>query len=797
MEIAENVLKAIERAKIYAAEKHLGFITPEIFLLALLECTEFYGAFRACDGNPKLLRKDLEDYIERYMEVSESETIDISFSFHQMLEYMESNAISSSAKEIKISHAINAMWNLQDCYAVYFMEKQEITKGELIEELIFTEDIEDYELFEDPGDMNDEFSEDFIVFGDGDSEDANDDFTGKFTVFGDDDFQDEEDAPANWKSFAPCLNDTLKDVNPLIGRAAELERTIQILCRKDKNNPLHIGEPGVGKTAITYGLVQLIRDGKVPEQLKGAKVFSLDLGGLLEGTKYRGDFEKRLKKALTHIGKETNPIIYIDEIHNLAGAGAVGEGSLDASNMLKPYLAAGKIRFIGATTYEEYKKYFEKNKSLIRRFQNVEIAEPTLEETEKILLGLKERYENFHGVTYPEEVIRYAVQMSAKHINERFLPDKAIDLIDEAGAYLKLHPEIQGEGAEEQNQESDEGKVKLVVTRDIINDVLTKICRVPIETVETEDTAGLATLEGRLKARVFGQDEAIAQVVNAVKFSKAGLLEENKPLASLLFVGPTGVGKTEIAKSLAEELGVKLIRFDMSEYGEKHAVAKLIGAPAGYVGYDEGGLLTEAVRKNPSAVVLLDEIEKAHEDIYNVLLQVMDYATLTDNQGRKADFRNVVVIMTSNAGASLLGKSGIGFGSPSQDSGVIMDTVKRTFQPEFRNRLNKIVLFRCMDDQMAAMVVDKKLKEVGEQLLKKNIQFTVDEEAKALVKKKGISPEFGAREVDRVIRNEVKTLFVDEMLFGSLTKGGKLHLTAQDGNFHTEATGTGDGSVSQ
>jgi ATP-dependent Clp protease ATP-binding subunit ClpA len=576
------------------------------------------------------------------------------------------------------------------------------------------------------------------------------------------------DDPANIKIFAPCLNDTLKDINPLIGREAELDRTIQILCRKEKNNPLHIGEPGVGKTAITYGLVELLRKGEVPDAIKGAKIYALDLGGMLAGTQYRGDFEKRFKRVLSEIGKEEKPIIYIDEIHNLSGAGAVGEGSFDASNMLKPYLSDGHIRFIGATTFEEYKKYFEKNKSLIRRFQNIEINEPSEEESTAILNGLKRKYEEYHGVRYSKGVIEYVVKMSSKYINERFLPDKAIDILDEAGAYRKLHPLSSG---------------SQIVDRSVINEILTGICRIPIETVETDDTEGLATLGERLSAQIFGQDDAVSQVVNAVKFSKAGLSEENKPLASLLFVGPTGVGKTEIAKTLAKELGVKLIRFDMSEYGEKHSVAKLIGSPAGYVGYEEGGILTEAVRRNPSSVLLLDEIEKAHADIYNVLLQVMDYATLTDNQGRKADFRNVVVIMTSNAGANRLGKSGIGFYSESQDNATLLDAVKHTFQPEFRNRLSKIVVFNSIDEKMAEKVVEKKLGELKQQLLLKKITFSADKKAKALVQRRGISQEFGPREVDRVIRNDVKTLFVDEMLFGKLKGGGKISLSVKDGEF--------------
>jgi ATP-dependent Clp protease ATP-binding subunit ClpA len=464
--------------------------------------------------------------------------------------------------------------------------------------------------------------------------------------------------------------------------------------------------------------------------------------------------------------QEEKPIVYIDEIHNIAGAGATSESSFDMSNMLKPYLAQGHIRFIGATTFAEYKKSIGKSRSLVRRFQTVNVDEPSKEDAVKILQGLGERYEAFHGVSYADDVFEYAVEVSSKFMNERFLPDKAIDLIDEAGAYRKLNPT-------EDN----------VVDKALIDEVLSKICNIPKQTVERDELNRLAELEGSIKKRVFGQNEAVANITNAVKFSKAGLNEENKPIASFLFVGPTGVGKTETAKALADELGVKLIRFDMSEYAEKHTVAKLIGSPAGYVGYEEGGLLTDAIRKTPYSVLLLDEIEKAHSDIYNILLQVMDYATLTDNQGNKADFKNVIIIMTSNAGASEMGKSVIGFGSEVINSDAIDEAVNKTFQPEFRNRLSRIVKFRGMDDEMALDIANKKLGQLADGLVKRNVELTFTENAVQLLKNKGITNRYGARELDRVISAEIKPLLVEELLFGKLKNGGKCSVDAKDSEF--------------
>ena len=740
MQVSDEVAGIINSAFSMAKSAHFEYVTPELVLYAACQNKTFAQAFENCGGKVKELDYNLRSYLEKYMEESPAgpgRNPEFSQGMGSVMSYAWLSAQGSGKDEVELPHIIHVMYELEESYAVYYMRAQGVERPELLQEMtiLYDERDEEWENTKD-------------------------------------DAEDDEDTQSGfWQQYATCLNDELEGVNPLIGREEELERTMQILCRKEKNNPLHIGEPGVGKTAITYGLARLLNEKQVPEPLLGAKIFALDLGSLLAGTQYRGDFEKRFKKVMDSIGNEDKPIVYIDEIHNIIGAGAVNGGSFDISNMLKPYLAAGHIRFIGATTYEEYKKHFEKSKSLVRRFQNIDIKEPTVLECIQILEGLKENYEEFHGVRYEDGVLDYAVEISDKFVNERYLPDKAIDLIDEAGAYRRMHP------LEQESQ---------TVSKELIDEILSKTCHIPKQVVESDETEALATLEERLKNRVFGQDEAISQVVNAVKFSRAGLLEEGKPLASLLFVGPTGVGKTEIARSLAEELGIKLIRFDMSEYEEKHAVAKLIGAPAGYVGYEDGGLLTEEIRKNPHAVLLLDEIEKAHPDIYNILLQVMDYATLTDNQGRKADFRNVIVIMTSNAGASRIGKPGIGFLEQDVKADVIMEEVKKIFQPEFRNRLNRIVVFHGMSESMAERIVDKKLGELQKMLSLKNVELTAHAEARKLVKRKGISAEFGAREIERVIQSEIKPLLVDEILFGALKDGGKCELTAYDNKFGLE-----------
>lgn len=742
MNVSSEVAEIMEVLFATAKAAHFEYITPELLLYVICQNDIFADAFENCGGRIRELDYKLRSYLDEYMEQNESDLEsepEFSQGMEEVLEYALESAKYSGKTIVELPHMIHAIFRLENSYAVYYMRVQGVEQPDILQELtIAYEEIAYENSKHNRGDNAPNKGQDTNTKG------------------------------GFWQKYATCINEELEEVNPLIGREEELERTMEILCRKEKNNPLHIGEPGVGKTAITYGLARMLNEKKVPPPLQGAKIFSLDLGSLLAGTQYRGDFEKRFKKVMDSISSEEKPIIYMDEIHNIVGAGAVNGGTFDISNMLKPYLAAGNIRFIGATTYEEYKKHFEKSKSLVRRFQNIDIKEPTVQDAIEILKGLKESYEEFHGVTYNKGVLEYAVEMSAKYVNERYLPDKAIDLMDEAGAYRRLHPL-------DAKQQS--------VDKELVDEILSKTCHIPKQVVEQDETQSLATLEERLKKQVYGQNEAIAQVVNAVKFSRAGLLEEGKPLASLLFVGPTGVGKTEIARSLAKELGIKLIRFDMSEYEEKHTVAKLIGAPAGYVGYEEGGLLTEEIRKHPHAVLLLDEIEKAHPDIFNILLQVMDYATLTDNQGRKADFRNIIIIMTSNAGASKIGKPGIGFLGQDVKSDVILEEVKRIFQPEFRNRLNRIVVFHSMDEKMAEQIVDKKLGELVQMLSRKNVEMEPDAESKKLVKRKGISAEFGAREIERVIQSEIKPLLVDEILFGALKNGGKCTLTVVNNEF--------------
>ncbi|WP_242355304.1 ATP-dependent Clp protease ATP-binding subunit ClpA [Hungatella effluvii] len=744
MKIAKEVEELLNDAVLNAGRRGNEYVTPEHVWFVLADRPAFQAAFKSCGGDVKKLKSRLEEYLGQMDIVEKDEGgIEVSYGLSQTIEEAARKAISSDRDTIELPHLLYSMMELEESYGAYFVQMQGVECVDLLVEL-------------GTGGSGRKMGAGAGRTGGTDSNAG----TG-----GTSDMDNEEDAEEERESvllqYAVCINDEVKNSCPLIGREAELERTMQVLCRRQKNNPLHVGEPGVGKTAITYGLAARINEGRVPEKLKNARIYGIDLGSMLAGTQFRGDFEKRLKAVMEELKEEENPILYIDEIHNLVGAGAVNGGSMDASNLLKPYLTDGKLKFIGATTYEEYKKYFSKDKSLVRRFQNIDIKEPTVEETVEILNGLKPYYEKFHHVRYQKGTMEHAASLSEQYINERYLPDKAIDLIDEAGAYLELHPK---------------NKKIQVVDKKLVEEVLAKICRIPKQTVETEERQKLARLERELKGRVFGQEAAVDQLTNAIKLSKAGLSEENKPVGSLLFVGPTGVGKTELAKSVAEVLGIRLVRFDMSEYAEKHTVAKLIGSPAGYVGYEEGGLLTEAIRKNPHCVLLLDEIEKAHSDIYNILLQIMDYATLTDNQGRKADFRSVILIMTSNAGAEKADRASIGFGGRQLNEEGITDEVKRVFRPEFRNRLDRIIIFRPLDAAMADRIVGKEFGNLARKAAEKNVELTLSRACRKYLAAKGVSREYGAREIKRIIGQEIKPLLVDEMLFGRLKKGGSCEI---------------------
>ena len=734
MKNSNNTAAAIKQAIELCDSMRHEFVTPEHVLYALTDQLAFFYALTEIDINIESVQFPLREAFDKMERVPDgiSYTIEGSEQFTQMMSFAIKQAQSAEVDMVDVPHIVAAMLMLDDSAAAYTL------RGIM-------------------GTLQAQFFEALLCYYDG--SDTSDELVSE------EDELDLDHAP--WRQLVTCLNDTYTKHNPLIGRAEELERTIQVLCRKDKNNPLHVGEAGVGKTALVYGLTAMIERGEVPERLKGAKVYMMDMGTMVAGTQFRGDFEKRIKQVMDGLAAEGNTILYIDEIHNLVGAGRNGDSALDASNMLKPYLESGTIRFIGSTTYEEYNRYIAKQKSLVRRFQQIDIPEPSIDEAVAILNGLKGSYEKFHNVKYGKGSIEHAVELTAKHISDRFLPDKAIDLIDEAGAFRETHPLTK--------------QKRQTVDNCLLDDILAKMCKIDAEALRTQQNDTLLKLAENMRTQIYGQDKAIDSVVEAVQMAKAGLGDELKPMASLLFVGPTGVGKTEVARLLAAQLGVKLVRFDMSEYAEKHAMAKLIGSPAGYVGYEDGGLLTDAIRKTPNCVLLFDEIEKAHSDIYNIFLQIMDYASLTDNRGQKADFRNVVIILTSNAGAQHASQANIGFASNTSKGEAMMSQVKKTFKPEFINRLTDIVVFNDMDNHMAQLILDKSLRRLTDKLQQKNVELTVADSAKELLLEKGFTREYGARQIDRTVDSMLKPLLMREILFGKLRKGGKTKAEAHDG----------------
>jgi ATP-dependent Clp protease ATP-binding subunit ClpA len=743
--IAQELEVSLHMAFVEARQQRHEFITVEHLLLALLDNPSAAEVLRACAANIDDLRKSLSNFIkDNTPQVAGTDEVDTqpTLGFQRVIQraIMHVQSTGNGKKEVTGANVLVAIFGEKDSHAVYYLHQQGVTRLDVVNFIAHGIKKTDPPEATKPSESASPESEETVEKGDSKS--------------------------SPLEQFTQNLNQMAKDgkIDPLIGRDYEVERVIQILCRRRKNNPLLVGEAGVGKTAIAEGLAWRITQKDVPEILLEANVYSLDMGALLAGTKYRGDFEQRLKGVLKVLKDKPNAVLFIDEIHTLIGAGAASGGTLDASNLLKPALSSGQLKCIGATTFTEYRGIFEKDAALSRRFQKVDVVEPSVEQTVDILKGLKSRFEEHHNVKYALTALQAAAELSAKYINDRHLPDKAIDVIDEAGAAQRILPP---------------SKRKKTINKTEIEDIVAKIARIPPASVSQDDRGKLQTLERDLKNVVFGQDKALEALSSSVKMARSGLGKEDKPIGAFLFSGPTGVGKTEAAKQLAYIMGIELIRFDMSEYMERHAVSRLIGAPPGYVGFDQGGLLTEAITKKPHAVLLLDEIEKAHPDIFNVLLQVMDHGTLTDNNGRKADFRNVILIMTTNAGAESLTKSTIGFTNSKQAGDEMMD-IKRLFTPEFRNRLDAIVSFKPLDEKIILRVVDKFLLQLETQLAEKKVDVTFTDKLRQHLAKKGFDPAMGARPMQRLIQETIRRALADELLFGKLVDGGRLTVDLDD-----------------
>ena len=715
------------------------FMTVEHLLLALLDNNASRDILLACGADLPSLKIELDTFLQETVPLlppNDERDTQPTLGFQRVLQRAVFHVQSSGKQEVSAANVLVAIFSEQESQAVFFLKKQDISRLEVVNYISHGGN----RLSSD-----DEMDEDIEL-----SEEE----------------QQEAAAQNPLNQYTSNLNELAEagKIDPLIGRAEEVERTIQVLCRRRKNNPLFVGEAGVGKTALAEGLAKRIVEDEVPDIIKGAVIYSLDLGALLAGTKYRGDFEKRFKAVMNQLKKEDNAILFIDEIHTIIGAGAASGGAMDASNLIKPVLSNGDLKCIGSTTYQEYRGIFEKDRALARRFQKIDVPEPTVEECIQILQGLKSRFEQHHNVKYTQPALKGAAELAERYINDRHLPDKAIDVIDEAGAYQQLQPE---------------SKRKKTIGIKEIEAIVAKIARIPPKTVSNDDMDTLKNLERNLKLVIFGQDKAIDSLSTAIKLSRAGLGNEDKPVGSFLFAGPTGVGKTEVTRQLARIMGIELIRFDMSEYMERHTVSRLIGAPPGYVGFDQGGLLTEEINKHPHSVLLLDEIEKAHPEVFNLLLQVMDHGTLTDNNGRKADFRNVTIIMTTNAGAEMLSRSSMGFADQDHSSDGL-ESIKKAFSPEFRNRLDGIIQFKQLGQDMIAQVVDKFVFEFEHQLEEKGVSLIIDDEVRTWLAIKGYDPVMGARPLTRVIQEQLKKPLAEDLLFGALAKGGHVNVTVKD-----------------